>query len=120
MLFILVGYAINIVLGRLLGPINYGIYGVLVSLISVANILQTSGLTQSMAKYIAANEKIAELEWQLSQYNEKYLRQQRLHNNSNEKAKQTEVDSLYLQYDVYQHFTNIYDKYIDFYAVSLV
>lgn len=60
LLFIVVGYFINIILGRFLGPVQYGIYGVLVSLISVANILQTAGLTQAMAKYIAENEEISD------------------------------------------------------------
>lgn len=59
-LFIVVGYVTNIVLGRLLGPVNYGNYGVIVSLISLVNIIQTTGLTQSVAKYLAENEDLTD------------------------------------------------------------
>ena len=59
-LFIVVGYLTNILLGRLLGPTNYGNYGVIVSLMSLINIIQTSGLTQSVAKYIAENEELTD------------------------------------------------------------
>ncbi|MEK7570953.1 MAG: flippase [Patescibacteria group bacterium] len=59
-IFIFVGYLTNILLGRFLGPVDYGNYGVIVSLISLVNIIQTSGLTQSVAKYIAQDEQLAD------------------------------------------------------------
>ncbi|MGH7204032.1 MAG: lipopolysaccharide biosynthesis protein [Candidatus Levyibacteriota bacterium] len=55
-IFIITGYIINVILGRLLGPVSYGSYGVIVSLISLVNVLQTSGFTQSASKYIAEDE----------------------------------------------------------------
>lgn len=55
-IFIITGYIINVILGRVLGPVSYGTYGVIVSLISLVNVLQTSGFTQSASKYIAEDE----------------------------------------------------------------
>lgn len=54
--FMLSGYIINVFLGRYLGPVEYGIYGVLVSLISLVNVVQTSGISQAVSKF-AAEEK---------------------------------------------------------------
>lgn len=56
-IFIVTGYFINVWLGRFLGPTDYGNYGVIIGLISLVNMIQTSGLTQTAAKYIAENEK---------------------------------------------------------------
>jgi|SRR5882724_12213 len=55
--FIISGYIINIFLGRFLGPVDYGIYGVVVSLISFVNIIQTTGITQAVSKHVA-EEKV--------------------------------------------------------------
>jgi stage V sporulation protein B len=52
-IFMVSGYVINILLGRVLGPELYGFYGVLVSIISFINIMQSAGLTQSVSKYVA-------------------------------------------------------------------
>ncbi|MDP3941937.1 MAG: oligosaccharide flippase family protein, partial [bacterium] len=60
LIFITSGYIINIFLGRYLGPELYGSYGVLISIITVLNILQTSGFTQAASKYIAEDEKKAD------------------------------------------------------------
>jgi stage V sporulation protein B len=59
-LFLLSGYVINILLGRFLGPTIYGVYGIIISLITVINLMQTSGLPQAVSNYISANEKNAE------------------------------------------------------------
>src|SRR6185369_10663400 len=57
-IFMLSGYLINIFLGRYLGPAAYGIYGIVISLVTVINLTQTAGLPQAVSKYISAhNEK---------------------------------------------------------------
>src|SRR5690348_7346124 len=57
-IFMLSGYLINIFLGRFLGPAAYGIYGIVISLVTVINLTQTAGLPQAVSKYISAhNEK---------------------------------------------------------------
>jgi O-antigen/teichoic acid export membrane protein len=52
-LFILVGYLTNIFLARRLGPSDYGVYGVITALMTAINILQVSGIPQSVSKYVA-------------------------------------------------------------------
>jgi O-antigen/teichoic acid export membrane protein len=54
-LFIISGYIINITLARQLGPSNYGIYGVIITLLSIINIFQASGFTQTVSKFISEN-----------------------------------------------------------------
>jgi O-antigen/teichoic acid export membrane protein len=54
--FMLSGYAINVWLGKQLGPINYGIYGVVISLMTAINIIQSSGLPQAVTKFIASSK----------------------------------------------------------------
>jgi stage V sporulation protein B len=56
-LFMLSGYIANIWLGRHFGPKVYGQYGVIIALISLINIMQTSGLPQALAKFVAENPK---------------------------------------------------------------
>jgi stage V sporulation protein B len=55
--FVASSYLINIILGRLLGPAAYGIYGVVIALMTAINLTQTSGLPLAVAKFIADNEK---------------------------------------------------------------
>ena len=51
--FLLAGYVTNIWLGRRLGPVNYGRYGVVLTLISAVNVMQVSGIPQAMAKMVS-------------------------------------------------------------------
>ncbi len=67
-IFMVTGYLINILLGRQLGPADYGIYGVIISLMTAVNMIQTSGLPQTTAKFIASgkyseNEILASSLW---------------------------------------------------------
>jgi O-antigen/teichoic acid export membrane protein len=55
--FMLSGYAVNVWLGRTLGPAKYGLYGLLVTIMTIVNITQTSGLPQGLAKFIAADKQ---------------------------------------------------------------
>lgn len=51
--FFIVSYIIHFGLGRYLGPVEYGIFGVILALMSMPNILLASGFPQSASKYIA-------------------------------------------------------------------
>ena len=55
-IFVLSGYLINVILGRQLGPSSYGIYGIIITLMTTINLTQVSGLPQAVAKYIAEEE----------------------------------------------------------------
>ena len=55
-IFITTGYIIHIGLARILGPANYGIYGVVISIMSIFNLILTSGFSQAVSKYISAGE----------------------------------------------------------------
>jgi O-antigen/teichoic acid export membrane protein len=52
-LFVVAGYAINVALGRALGPVDYGLFGVVIGLMTVVNALQTSAIPQAIAKFAA-------------------------------------------------------------------
>jgi O-antigen/teichoic acid export membrane protein len=51
--FVASGYAIHISLGRLLGHAEYGIYAVVISLMTMVNLILTTGIPQAVAKYVA-------------------------------------------------------------------
>jgi stage V sporulation protein B len=58
--FALAGYLIHFGLGRYLGPVDYGIFGVVLSLMTIVNTFFTAGFPQSASKFIAEdNAKIA-------------------------------------------------------------
>jgi len=59
--FVGTGYIINIFLGRFLGPSLYGVYGIIISLITAINLTQTAGLPQAVSKYIAEDETKADM-----------------------------------------------------------
>ncbi len=54
-IFMISGYLINVWLGRKLGPEMYGIYGLLISIVSMVNITQSAGITQSVSKYVSGS-----------------------------------------------------------------
>lgn len=54
-ILMLSGYVIHFFLGRYLGPAQYGIYGVVISLMGSVNLILTSGLPTALSKYIAEN-----------------------------------------------------------------
>lgn len=55
-IFVITSYFTNLWLGRYLGPATYGIYGVIITLMTAINLTQNSGVPQSIAKHIAENE----------------------------------------------------------------
>jgi O-antigen/teichoic acid export membrane protein len=52
-LFVLAGYILNVVLARYLGPGPYGVYGIVVSLLTIVNLMQTQGVPQALSRAIA-------------------------------------------------------------------
>jgi O-antigen/teichoic acid export membrane protein len=46
--FVASGYAIHIGLARLLGPSDYGIYAVVISLMTMVNLIHTTGISQAV------------------------------------------------------------------------
>jgi stage V sporulation protein B len=59
-LFVLSSYATNVLLGRHLGPAQYGVFGLITSLMSALNVMQTTGVPQAMAKFVAEDEDNAD------------------------------------------------------------
>src|SRR5690242_11653227 len=55
--FVISGYLTSIWLGRYFGPSKYGIYGVIITLMTTINLTQTTGLPLAVSKYIAEDEK---------------------------------------------------------------
>ena len=53
MVFMLSGYFVNIWLGRTLGPEDYGVYGLITSLMTIFTLIQLSGIPQATSKYVA-------------------------------------------------------------------
>ncbi|HWQ95900.1 MAG TPA: flippase [Candidatus Methylomirabilis sp.] len=51
--FVASGYLINVGLGRLLGPDDYGLYTVVISLMTMVNLILTTGIPQAVSKYVA-------------------------------------------------------------------
>ncbi len=56
--FMVSGYVINIFLARFMGPVTYGMYGVVIALMTIINVIQISGIPQSLS-YSIAKEKLA-------------------------------------------------------------
>ena len=54
--FVLSGYALHIGLGRLLGPAEYGIYSIIISIATMLNLILSIGLSQAVSKYVSENE----------------------------------------------------------------
>lgn len=51
--FMLSGYLLNIWLARTLGPAEYGIFGLLITLMTALNIMQIAGLPQSLSREVS-------------------------------------------------------------------
>ncbi len=59
LLFLISGYAIHIGLGRLLGPELYGIYAVVISLVTIINLILTTGIPQTVSKFVSERPDLA-------------------------------------------------------------
>jgi len=60
MVFALSGFILNIGLARLLGVEDYGIYGVIMALMGIANIIYQPGIYTAVAKFTSENIEIAD------------------------------------------------------------
>lgn len=52
-IFMVSGYLINIILGKILPPNEYGIYGIIISIVTFINIFHSASISQSMSKFIS-------------------------------------------------------------------
>lgn len=59
MVFLMVGYTIHFGLGRYLGPVLYGIFGIMLSFLVIYRVLMQSGTVGAVSKYIAENVSLA-------------------------------------------------------------
>ncbi len=59
-IFLVSGYLINIFLGRSLGPVLYGTYGLVIALWSAVNLILTAGLPNVVSKQIASDKSKSE------------------------------------------------------------
>lgn len=55
------GYVIHIGLGRLLGPESYGIFGVIIAIITFVGLMLRSGITLAASKFIAEDTEKSEI-----------------------------------------------------------
>jgi stage V sporulation protein B len=51
--FVASGYAVNVWVGRLLGPQDYGRFGVVIALMTVLNVVQNAAIPQAVARFVA-------------------------------------------------------------------
>lgn len=58
-LFVVSGYAVNVWLGRMLGPVDFGRFGVVLALITILNVLQNASVPQAVARYTASHPQSA-------------------------------------------------------------
>ena len=59
-LVLLLGYITHPLVGRVLGPRQYGIYGVVLAVQTIAGLLLTLGVPTSLSRYVAQNESQAQ------------------------------------------------------------
>ena len=59
LVFLASGYIIHASLGRLLGPAAYGIFGVVISLMTLVNVLLVTGVPMAGSRFVAmSNESL--------------------------------------------------------------
>jgi O-antigen/teichoic acid export membrane protein len=56
-LFVASGFAVNVWLGRLLGPEDYSRFGVVIALLTILNVVQNSAIAQAVARYVASHPR---------------------------------------------------------------
>jgi len=59
-IFMLAGYGVNVFLARFLGPADYGIYSVVISLVSLLSLLLVRGMETATSKFISQRPGSAE------------------------------------------------------------
>jgi len=58
-IWVVSGFAVHVGLGRFLGPKLYGIFGVILSVVSITYLILASGIRQATTKYTASNPELA-------------------------------------------------------------
>ena len=56
-IFLISGYAVNILAARILGPSSYGIVGIIISIMTLMNIFFLTGFPRATSKYLSENKK---------------------------------------------------------------
>ena len=51
--FVVSGYVVNVWLGRLLGPADYGRFGIVIGVITILNVIQNTSVPQAVARTVA-------------------------------------------------------------------
>jgi O-antigen/teichoic acid export membrane protein len=59
LLFVISGYVIHFGLGRFLGPEEYGLFGIILSLITIIEVILIRGVRDAISKYVAEYEDCA-------------------------------------------------------------
>ncbi|NQU43173.1 oligosaccharide flippase family protein, partial [bacterium] len=71
--FILSGYAIHVSLAHLLLPLEYGLFGVILGMVTVVRVLLGSGISQATSRFIAHDEEHAYAIFRTSRRAQRFL-----------------------------------------------
>lgn len=55
--FLFVGYLVHVMLGRMLGPAAYGVFGVVLGIMNLATIIPSSGVPIAVSKFVGESEE---------------------------------------------------------------
>lgn len=58
--FVLSGYVVNVWLGRLLGPADYGRFGIVIGVVTMLNVIQNTSVPHAVARTVAHAPELAE------------------------------------------------------------
>jgi O-antigen/teichoic acid export membrane protein len=58
--FVLSGYVVNVWLGRLLGPADYGRFGIVIGMVTILNVIQNTSVPHAVARTVAHSPEHAE------------------------------------------------------------
>ncbi|MAG50422.1 hypothetical protein CL621_02140 [archaeon] len=61
LMFYFFGYLTYLILGRVLGPAKFGIYGIIISLVTVVNMVVARGFCRAVTKFISEKSEKAEI-----------------------------------------------------------
>lgn len=57
--FLVSGYLLNVWLGRFLGPEKYGTYGIIIALVTILTVIQSSGIPHAVTKFVSEKPRFA-------------------------------------------------------------
>ena len=64
--FVVSGYAVNVWLGRLLGPEEYGRFAVVIAVMTLLNVVQNASVPQALARIVARDPRTASAELRIA------------------------------------------------------